>query len=87
MLCKHFFAIFKSSKAKFDDLTKHFLNHPCMLMDKQLLMKISTNMQKNYNTLGKTDTTNKISDNIEGNHDEMFQLNEDRSSKLPFKNH
>ena len=46
MLCKTFFAIFKYGKAKFDDLTKSFLNHPCMLMDKKLLTKNSTNMPK-----------------------------------------
>ena len=32
MLCKHFFVIFKSGKAKFDDLTIFFLNHPYMIL-------------------------------------------------------
>ena len=45
-----------------------------------LLRKNSTTMPKNYNTLGKTDTTNKIPDNVEGNCDETFEFNEDRSS-------
>ena len=33
MLCKHFFTIFNSNLAKFDDLSPLFLNHPYMILD------------------------------------------------------
>ena len=33
MLCKHFFTIFYSNLAKFDDLSPLFLNHPYMILD------------------------------------------------------
>ena len=33
MLCKHFFTIFNSNSAKFDDLSPLFLNHPYMILD------------------------------------------------------
>ena len=56
MLSRHFFAIFKSGKAKFDDLTKLFLNHPYMIADNQRLRKNPISMPKSRNTLGEIDT-------------------------------
>ena len=83
MLCKHFFAIFKSGKAKLDDLKELFLNRPYVILDNQLLTKDPTDVPKNRNTLGEIDTTNKIPDNLQGSYDEVFKLNEDRLSELP----
>ena len=37
MLCKHFFAIFQSGKATFYDLTGLFLDHPYMILDRNIL--------------------------------------------------
>ena len=36
MLCKHFFAIFASKKANFDDLTCLFRNHPLLVLDESI---------------------------------------------------
>ena len=46
MLCKYFFAIFKSGKANFDDLTKLSLNYPYMILDNEHLTKDPTGMPK-----------------------------------------
>ena len=77
MLHKQFFAIFKSGKVKFDDLTKLFLNNPFMILDNQHLTKDPTGMPKNYNTLREVDTTNKIPDNLQGSYQEVLELRED----------
>ena len=79
-----FFAILKSENAKFDDLTKLFLNHPYIIRDNQFLTKDSTGVPKNCNALGDTDTTNKILDSLQGSCDEVFELNGDRLPKLTF---
>ena len=39
MLCKHFFAIFASRKAKFDDLTSLFRNHPLLVLDESIYVQ------------------------------------------------
>ena len=36
MFCKHFFTIFISNLAKFDELIPFFLNHPYMILDHSL---------------------------------------------------
>ena len=48
------FAIFKSGKAKFDDLTKLFLNYPYKILDNQLLTKDPTSVPKIAILLGKS---------------------------------
>ena len=86
MLCRHFLAICRSGKEKFDYQTKIFLNQPSMT-DNQLLAKNATSVPKNRNALGEIDTTNKIPDKLQDSCNEIFQLNEDRFSKLPLKGH
>ena len=36
LICKHFFAIFESQKASFQDLTPLFRNHVLMTLDEEL---------------------------------------------------
>ena len=50
MLCKHFFAVFQSELAKFDDLTKHFKDHPYMVLDTQLLLGKHNILSEKRNT-------------------------------------
>ena len=50
MLCKHFFAVFQSGLAKFDDLTKLFKDHPYMVLDTQLLLGKHNILSEKCNT-------------------------------------
>ena len=50
MLCKHFFAVFQSGLATFDDLTELFKDHPYMVLDTQLLLGKHNILSEKCNT-------------------------------------
>ena len=50
MLCKHFFALFLSGLAKFDDFTELFKDHPYTVLDTQLLLGKHSILSEKRNT-------------------------------------
>ena len=50
MLCKHFFALFQSGLAKFNDLRELFKDHPYMVLDTQLLLRKHSILSEKRNT-------------------------------------
>ena len=79
MLCKHFFTIFDSNLAKFDDLSPLFLNHPYMILDQSMF--------GNNNDIGSPSRKNEIPCNNMVEEDDKLNNEFSENTETIYTNH